>query len=90
MIVRPVCSSHSQVRSTNASRPSSCRVVPSATSCFSTTFCVEIPAWSYPGCQSVSIALHPVPADEHVLERAVQRVAHVQLAGHVRRRHAIT
>ena len=33
-------------------------------------------------------AAHPVPADEHVLDRAVQRVADVQLAGDVRRRHA--
>ena len=33
-------------------------------------------------------AAHPVPADQHVLDRAVERVAHVQLAGHVRRRHA--
>ena len=31
---------------------------------------------------------HPVPADEDVLQRAVQRVPHVQLSGHVRRRHA--
>jgi hypothetical protein len=31
---------------------------------------------------------HPVPADENVLQRAVQRVPHVQLSGHVRRRHA--
>ena len=33
-------------------------------------------------------APHPVPADQHVLDRAVERVPHVQLAGHVRRRHA--
>ena len=33
-------------------------------------------------------AAHPVPADQHVLERAVEGVAHVQRAGHVRRRHA--
>ena len=31
-------------------------------------------------------ALHPPQPDERVLERAVERVAHVQLAGHVRRR----
>ena len=34
------------------------------------------------------VALHPVPADQHVLDRAVERVAHVQRAGDVRRRHA--
>ncbi len=54
MIVRPVFSSHSHVSSTNASRPTSCRERPSFASSFSTTFCVAMPAWSYPGCQSVS------------------------------------
>ena len=34
------------------------------------------------------VALHAVPADEDVLERAVQRVAHVEVAGDVRRRDA--
>ncbi len=33
-------------------------------------------------------APHPVPPDEHVLHRAVQRMAHVELAGDVRRRDA--
>jgi hypothetical protein len=32
------------------------------------------------------VTLHPPPADEHVLQRVVERVAHVQGAGHVRRR----
>ncbi len=32
-------------------------------------------------------AAHAMPADEHVLERAVERVSHVQRARHVRRRH---
>ena len=54
MIVRPVASSHSHVRATNASRPMSWRLWPSEASCFSTTFWVEMPAWSYPGCQRVS------------------------------------
>jgi hypothetical protein len=54
MIIRPVSSRCRQTRSTKASRPSSLRDVPSFASCFSTTFCVEMPAWSYPGCQSVS------------------------------------
>ena len=44
--VRPVSSSQRQVRSRKASRPISRREVPSASSCFSTTFCVAIPAWS--------------------------------------------
>ena len=46
MIVRPVSSRWRQTRSTNASRPSSLRDVPSFASCFSTTFWVEMPAWS--------------------------------------------
>ena len=46
MIVRPVSSRWRQTRSTNASRPSSLREVPSFASCFSTTFWVEMPAWS--------------------------------------------
>jgi hypothetical protein len=29
------------------------RVFPSSASCFSITFCVEMPAWSYPGWKSV-------------------------------------
>jgi hypothetical protein len=34
------------------------------------------------------VALHPVPADQGVLDRSVQRVPHVERARHVRRRHA--
>ena len=41
-----------------------------------------------PGLPERPVAAHPVPADEHVLDRAVQRVAEVQVAGDVRRRHA--
>ena len=33
------------------------------------------------------VALHPLVTDQDVLHRVVQRVAHVQLAGDVRRRH---
>src|SRR3954451_3864806 len=47
-MVRPYCSRHCQTRSTNASRPISSRLVPSATSCFSTCTCVAMPAWSVP------------------------------------------
>ena len=54
MIVRPYWRSQSQTISTNASRPSSCRVLPSVARCFSTAFCVEMPAWSYPVSQAVS------------------------------------
>ncbi len=53
MITPPYSCSHSQTRSTKASRPSSSRDVPSLRSSFSTTACVAMPAWSNPGCQSV-------------------------------------
>ena len=33
------------------------------------------------------IALHPLGADEHILHGVIQRMAHVELAGHVRRGH---
>ena len=52
----------------------------------STTACVAMPAWSVPGIHSGVVALHAPPADQHVLQRVVERVAHVQGAGHVRRR----
>ena len=43
-ITPPVCSTKHLVRSMNLSRPRSSRVSPSAASCFSTTFCVAMPA----------------------------------------------
>ena len=48
MIVPPYCSRQAHTRSTNASRPSSSRLVPSATSARSTWVWVAIPAWSVP------------------------------------------
>ena len=54
MIWPPYSSFHSQTRRTNSSRPSSCRVTPSAASAFSTTAWVAMPAWSVPQIQSVS------------------------------------
>ena len=53
MMVAPVSRRHSQTRSTNASRPTSIRVVPSARSCFSITACTAIDAWSVPQIHSV-------------------------------------
>ena len=46
MIVPPYCRSQSQTSATNASRPSSWRDFPCSARCFSTAFCVEMPAWS--------------------------------------------
>ena len=54
LMVPPDCSFQAHTRSTKATRPTSFREVPSATSCFSTTFCVAMPAWSVPGIQSAS------------------------------------
>ena len=48
MIVPPYCSRHSQTRSTNASRPSSSRVVPSLSELLLDLACVAMPAWSVP------------------------------------------
>jgi len=44
MMVSPVSRTNAHTRSTNASRPTSKRDVPSATSSFSTTFWVAMPA----------------------------------------------
>ena len=52
----------------------SCR----STSWRSTTICVAMPAWSVPGCQSASLPAHALVADQDVLQRVVERVAHVQ------------
>ena len=53
--IAPPCSAfHSQVRSMNASRPSSRRLVPSASRARSTSACTAIEAWSMPGSHSVS------------------------------------
>ena len=54
VIVPRLCATHSHTRASNASRPRSWRDFPSAANCFSTTFCVAIPAWSVPGSQSTS------------------------------------
>ena len=86
MIVPPYCSRHCQTRSTNASRPSSSRLVPSSLSARSTCFWVAIPAWSVPRIHFVAPPAHALVADERVLDGAVERVAHVQHAGDVRRR----
>ena len=63
-------------------RPGSCRSI----SCRSTTICVAMPAWSVPGCHSTSLPAHALEAAQDVLQRVVERVAHVQRAGDVRRR----
>ena len=54
MIVPPDSSFHFHTRATNASRPRSSLVLPSAASWRSTTTWVAMPAWSVPGCQRVS------------------------------------
>ena len=41
-----------------------------------------------PGLEERVEAAHPVPADQDVLDRAVERMPEMELAGHVRRREA--
>ena len=86
VIVEPDSSFHSQTRSTNFARPRSWRDLPSAASWFSTIFCVAMPAWSVPPCHRCRRAAHAVIADQRVHDRLLERVAHVQRAGDVRRR----
>ena len=45
-----------------------------------------MPAWSVPGCHSTSRAAHALEAGQDVLQRVVERMAHVQRAGDVGRR----
>jgi hypothetical protein len=45
-----------------------------------------MPAWSVPGQPEHGLAAHPLEADQHVLQRVVQRMPDVQRAGDVRRR----
>ena len=45
-----------------------------------------MPAWSVPRIHFARLPAHAVVADQRVLDRAVERVAHVQRAGDVRRR----
>ena len=86
MILPPDSSFQSQTRRTNSSRPIRCRSVPSAASCFSTTFCVAMPGVVGPRHPERAAPLHAAPAHQDVLERVVQGVADVQDAGDVRRR----
>ena len=82
-----VGSIQSQTWSRNPSRPRSWRLMPCWASSRSTTNCPAMPAWSRPGTHRVGSPQHAVPANQGVLDRGGQRVANVQLAGHVRRRH---
>ena len=87
MMVPPDSAFQAQTFSRNFSRPSarrpgSCRSI----SWRSTTIWVAMPAWSVPGCQSTSLAAHALEPAEHVLQRVVERMPHMQRAGHVGRR----
>ena len=85
-IVEPYCSRHCQTRSVNASRPIASRLVPSA--------CERLLDLGLRGDPRVvgaedplrAFAAHPVEADQRVLDRAVERMAHVQRARDVGRR----
>mgnify|MGYP003693838417 CR=1 FL=1 len=86
MIVEPDSSFHAQTRSTNCSRPRSCRDSPCGLQLLldddlrgdARVVGADLP-------QRV-VAAHPVVADQHVHQRLLERVAHVQRAGDVRRR----
>ena len=52
----------------------------------STTIWVAMPAWSVPGCHSTSRPRMRSKRHQHVLQRVVERMAHVQAAGDVGRR----
>ena len=86
-MVPPLSAFHVQTFSTNFSRPSSRRSGCWRSSSWrSTTICVAMPAWSVPGCHSTSLPRMRSKRHEHVLQRVVERVPHVQRARHVRRR----
>ena len=89
MIVLPrFAVSSSQTRfSRKASRPISRRVALalSFANSRSTTICVAMPAWSVPRLPERVEAAHAVPADQNILQRVVEGMAHVQHARHVGR-----
>ena len=85
-ILPPDSAFHCQTRSTNASRPRSCRLRP---------FLGQFPldhvlrgdaGVVHAGQPQRGVALHPAPPDQRVDQRVVERVPDVQRAGHVRRR----
>ena len=83
----PYSSTHSQTRSTNASRPISSR-----RAALLLELALDHPLRGDPGVVLAEDPLRALPAharhpDLDVLDRRVQRVAHVEVAGHVRRRH---
>ena len=85
-MIPPYSSRHCQTRSMNASRPSASRLVPSRSQQL-----LDLRLRGDPGVVGAERPLgapaeHAVVADQAVLDRAVERVAHVQRAGHVRRR----
>ncbi len=85
MILPPYSRSHSQTRASNASRPSSCRVRPSRCEVLLDRVLRRDAGVVVARLEEDVEALHPLHADEGVAERELERVAHVQLARHVRR-----
>ena len=87
MIVAPDSSRQFQTRSTNSSRPSSSRVRFDARE-HALHHVLRRDARVVGAADPERLAaLHPAQADDHVLHRAVERVAHVQRARDVGRRH---
>ena len=78
---------HCQMRSTSSSRPRSWRVFFSSSRRRRLDHGLRGDAGVIgAGHPQGVVALHAPPADQHVLQRVVEGVAHVQGAGHVRRR----
>jgi hypothetical protein len=86
MMAPRVSSANARTRSTNASRPRSSRVFPSAASCFDAVRRRDAGVVGA-GNPERFVARQPAPAHEQVLHGVVQPVAHVQDRRHVRRRH---
>jgi len=86
-MMSPDCAFHCHTRSMKASRPSESRVspLPSIARLRDTTISVAMPAWSVPTCHSVSNPRMRWYEPAHH-QRLLERMAHVQGAGDVRRR----
>ena len=85
MIVRPYSRSHSQTLASKASRPRSWRLFLLLQLLLDDALRGDAGV-VVPRLEQAVEALHAPPADERVGERELERVAHVQLTGDVRRR----
>ena len=87
VIAPPDCAFHSQTCSRKASRPMSARLTPWLSRLRSTTIWVAMPAWSVPTTHSASLPCIRSRRVRTSCSVIVERVADVQRAGDVGRRH---